>query len=649
MQTNRSFNLYSSIKVLFSICLIFVLVAIYLCSAVWLILHLCDSFFNIYEYPFFFAIAEIFALLFGIFILSVIVGLITKTPKNALINKLATFPNKHNYNWQGGYSVIVFSILLIITLFRSISCLQLGKYIFRKFYSASKDVASKRSNVPPVFQELYFLLWIIFLCIQLNLRLFNPLIFALDVYFIIESLTWIIYYSVFRRFFEEKYSIYHVLEHLPLILLLIPAQAIAYAKIVSSTSPNLGWQDVLVVLLGQAERNQILFSSIGFLYSAIVISMILSMFPSENIKRGNPSTLIIGAGDVVKNRLLPAILRRNVRISSNRRGTISVYDLKDGISISDWPEVSKLWNLLGLPTNENTKSLYDLAVKKQTDDESIAWISTPSNTHWYYLDMLHENCSFLVVEKPLTSQVDEIDKFKDYIQSEYRDKTFFLSYYLLEKGLPLTFLCRPKSLYTKYLTGYDATGNQITDEAQSHSVLESYYRAYLASGKVLSFSMRIIEGSDYRKLPDGGQLLETFIHNCIMASLFAGLPESWGNVRFKSLKEDQIEMTALGRNCTKINLLLSKRANNNEEQYAEIITEDAIIKADLKAKTATITTSDDTITIGIKKRYEGKYDVQCSMVYDCYDNKLKTSEIDGLYNQIETIEWLMRILKEHKH
>ena len=648
MSNKKSNSLGSMVKVVISMILIFAFVFIYLCCVTIPVLLICSELFNVYAHPVLFALTEIFALLVCAFALSLVFNLVYKDGKMKLIEKLATIPNKNNYNWQGGYSFIVFVILHTVTLFRATSCLQLGKQVFRKFYSNSKDITAKRSNVPPVFQELYFLFWMGFIYVQLNLKLFNPLIYALDVYFIIESLTWIFYYSVFRRFFEEKYSIYHVLEHLPLILLLMPTQAIAYAKIVSYNQPDLGWRDVLLVLLGQAESHQILFSIVGFLYSAIVISMILSMFPSENIKKGNPETIIVGAGDVVRNRLLPSILRRFTRISSNRRGSISIYDLKEGVKVSNWNAVSDLWNRLGLPWDEETQSLYKLVEKKNAEDEVVAWICTPSNTHFYYLEMLHEKCSFIAVEKPLTSLADEIEKYKEFVQSEYRDKTFFLSYYLLEKGLPLTFLCRPKTLYTNYLAGFDADGNQIVDDKESKLVIESFYRTYLESGETSEFTMKIIEGADNRALPTGGQLIETFIHNCIMASLFAGLPDYWDEVNFKSLSDELIDMTAIGRNHIKIHLVLSKKEGNIEEQSAVIKLGKAMITADLKAKTATILTENKTLKIGIKNKYGEKYDVQCSMVYDCYDNGIKTSEVDGLYNQIESLEWLMKIYSECK-
>ena len=648
MKTGKNNGLISTIKVLFSTILIFLFVTLYLCCVIWLIQLGCSRLFNIFEHPVLLATAELIALLICAFPISFITTQKSDRREMKFIKKLATFPNKHNYNWQGGYSLIVFILLHTITLFRITSCLQLGKHVYRTFLANSKDIVAKRSNVPPVFQELYFLFWMCFIYAQLFFNISNPLIFALNVYFITESLTWILYYSVFRRFFEEKYSIYHVLEHLPLILLLIPSQAVAYAKIVSFKNPDIGWRDILIVLLGEAESHQILFSIIGFLYSAIVISMILSMFPTENIKTGNPKTIIVGAGEVVKKRLLPAILRRFTRIKPNRRGTISIYDLKDGIYVSSWKKTSDLWEQLGLPQTAKTESIYSLVKEPNYGDDVVAWICSPSNTHLYYLELLHAKCSFVAVEKPLTSLEDEIGKFKDYAQSEYRDKTFFLSYYLLEKGLPITFLCRPKAFYTNYLAGFDNEGNQLSNKEESQQVIESFYKTYLESGQVTKFTMKIIEGKDKRTLPDGGQLVETFIHNCIIASLFTGLPEYWTECEFNSNQIDHIDMNAIGRNQSKIHLVLSKKEGNVEEQTAVIKLEHAMLTADFKAKTATITANNKTFTIGIKDIYKGKYDVQCSMVYDCYNNGINTSEVDGLYNQIECLEWLMEKNAEHK-
>ena len=244
------------------------------------------------------AFAETVVLWVIILTISVIYGVCRKKKPSEFIKRLATFPGRHNYNWQGGYSLFTCLILYTITFFRAISCLQLCKQIYRSLCSSGKDIKSKRPNVSPIFQEVYFIIWMIVLLFQLFVGERNILFYGLDVYFLIESLTWIMYYSFFRRFYEENYSIYHVLEHLPIILILIPLQAIAYTF--ASSEETVGWKNIFTVLLGQASENTVLFSFVGFMYSAIVISMILSMFPSENIKKGNPDTIIIGIFNSIK-------------------------------------------------------------------------------------------------------------------------------------------------------------------------------------------------------------------------------------------------------------------------------------------------------------------------------------------------------------
>jgi len=645
-------GIHTSLREAFSGLFIYLFLVLYICASIAAVIGICSLFFDPYDYPLIVALAEVGTLFVISFFISVIAGVVYRTRKLEMMNKLVTFPGEWNYNWQGGYSIIVFLILHIVTFFRSVSLLQLGKYLYRRHHTNNKDVGSNRANVPPIFQEVYYILWIIFLVMQLETGWFNELVFGLDIYFIIESLTWILYYSVFRRFFEERYSIYHVLEHLPLVLMLIPMQAVAYARVVSHQNPDLTWKDVLVVMLGQAENNLILFSCIGFLYSAIVISMILSMFPTENVKRGNPDTIIVGAGDVVKCRLLPAMLRRMQRIPENKRGKIRIYDLKSGEQISSWEEeqVNTMWGALHLPKEEKIHSVFDLINSKNPAGEQVSWICTPSDTHWYYLELLRGRSEFVVVEKPITSRIDELERYREFIESEYRNQTFFLSYYLLEKALPLTFLARPRRLYLKYLSGYDKDGNQILDEKRSQNMIGECYERYLGGGEVRRFSMTIIEKSETRKLPRGGQLVETFMHNCIIASLFAGLPSTWTDVHFKSLRDDSIEMIARGRNRMSIHLLLQKDSRKQQEQSAEILMENngklMRIQADLTKKNAVIYAEKEEFSFGVKEQFLGKYDVQCAMVYDCFENGVRTAEVDGLYNQIETLEWLMNLEKK---
>lgn len=573
-----------------------------------------------------FALSEVLFFMVIIVIISVIQGYVTGKDKKSFIGKLATWPGKNNYNWQGGYSIFAASVLYTVTMLRSISCLQLSKLIYRGVVTTDKDEKAKRANVSPMFQELYFLMWSVFLCLQMFWGWQNHIILGLNIYFLVESLMWIMYYAFFRRFYEENYSIYHALEHLMILLLIIPLQAIAYARISTYGSGVWGWQDALMVLLGQTERNHTLFSAMGFLYSAIIISMILAMFPVENIKRGNPHTYIIGAGDVVQKRLLPAMLRRMKHLSANQKGTIRIFTRE---SVNNLKETWKLNDKEKYEVNripEKTESIYRLIQTKNSAVEVVAWVSTPSDTHWYYTELLQNKADFIVVEKPIASGEHDLKCFKQFIDSDWRKNTFFLSYYFLEKALPLTFLKRPNDFYLKYLSGN----------------IEEYYQKYLELGELKEFHMCIQEGEDNRNIPQGGQLIETFVHNCLIASLFVGLPDTWRNSKFQELSESRIILKAESSDKVQIDLKLIKGAEY-KRQNATIVYSKGIIDADFDKKYARINMKGDNTSYKVKvaEEFSGQYDVQCNMVYDCYANKMDPSNIDGLYHQVEVLEWLL--------
>ena len=600
-----------------------------------------------------FAASEIVFLFAVAVIISLLSRLLHKN-KALHLEMLASKPEKHNYDWQGGYSIFTAGILWMIMVLRSISVLQFCKLIYRKIRSPETDYFSSRPNVSPAFQEIYFLFWTVLLIAQVSIENKSTVFFALDIYFLIESITWILYYAVFRRFFEEEYSIYHVLEHLPIIAFLIPLQAIAFASACAVCGDGISWQSVVPILLGQANEHYALFSFLGFLYSAIVIGTIISSFPNERIKTGNPETIILGAGNVVKYRLLPAIIQRMDRLDEKKVGKVHIFTLE---------RIDDLSNSWGFPVRhtaflpEKTEEIYQLIENSKKTKRRIAWIETPSDTHLYYLNMLQDKVDFIVVEKPIVSSINDLIQLKTIISSERRKNIFFLSYYCLEKALPLSFLKRPNSFYLSYLEG---------DIAE-------YYQTFLESGPISRIEMETVEEEDNRTLPPGGQLLETFIHHCLIASLFAGLPSTWTIVKFENRQNGNqayIHLEAKGEKNEAISLLLIKgfTADHREKkQWARLTFKNGgNVEADFNAKTAMITKSTDNSFIvkvssafqgqpktdnqeDIFKEYQGQYGVQCDMVYKCYANNIDPTAVDGLYHQVEVLEWLLQHSSKFQH
>ncbi len=585
-----------------------------------------------------FALAEVLFLLAAIRLSLCSFNEIALKGKESLSNLLeilAAKPKKSSYNWQGGISIVNSVLSWLICLLRRASVLQFCKFIYRKTYKDPTEPDIKHINIPPLLQESYIAVWAVFLIIQISMGLNCSFVYGLNAYFLIESTTWILYYGVFRRFFEKEYEIYHVLEHLPLILVMIPLQAVAYAACLMNinANTNITWCKVMPVLLGQADENMIIPGIFGFLYSAIVISMIIRSFPDEKVKPANPSTMIIGAGNAVRNLLMPALTQRMENIGQNKK--IRIYSKE---TIENIPEQ---WNLSGetfkgFPTK--TENIFNLIRTKEEDfKDAVVWIETPSDTHLYYLELLKKRAGFIAMEKPIVSNINDLILLKDFISSENRKKVFFLSYYILEKALPLTFLARPRDFYLKY---FKDTG-----------ILEKYYQMFLTAGHLKSIEVELVEDKDERHLPAGGQLIETFIHHCLIASLFAGLPDTWDVRKFNNpdptdTANSRINLFALGSQGEKIELNLIKGFDEKhpaKKQHARLVFDNAVIEADFVARTAKITSTStgESVKVGLADEYAGRYAVQCDMVYRSYADHIDPSDIDGLYHQIEVLEWML--------
>lgn len=573
------------------------------------------------------------------------------------LESIAGKPDPSNWNWQGGTSLFTFVILWIVRGLRLVSVLQIAKAFYRRIDSAESDAGSTRSNVPPWFQELYVLLWGMFLLWQLIGGVKSFFLVTLDVYFIVESITWILYYSIFRRFFEDKYSIYHVMEHLPIILFIVPLQAIAYSLTCMYGMSEVSdlWKNVLPVLLGEASEHYLSFSIMGFIYSAIVVSIIISTFPVEKLKMGIPETFVIGAGSVVKERLFPALYNRIKRHGKDKVGDISIYAKESGELICGESEDGTVRVYLDgakprgsdlEETRYKLKSIYELM--RQTSKNVVAWIETPADTHLYYLELLKNSVDFVVVEKPMVCCKSDLAVMKKIVSSDYRRKIFFLSYYLLEKALVLTFLKRSNEFYTEYFKCFKfsetgmASHNENDAKAKSEVDIGEFYKAYLELGKLKRIDVSILEPKDLRSLSNGGQLVETFLHNCLIASLFAGFPNTWENVNFIGIEDDgtaKIELNAKGELGEDIHLILEKSgASANKQQNAELVFENGKIVADFNKRRAKI---NEGVCLEIKEMYQAPYAVLCDMVYRCYFSQFDLSVIDGLYHQVEVLEWFL--------
>ncbi|MDL2266348.1 Gfo/Idh/MocA family oxidoreductase, partial [Parabacteroides sp. OttesenSCG-928-G21] len=355
-----------------------------------------------------------------------------------LLDSISTRPNKRSWIWEGSVSILSFILLHTIYILRFFSLQQILKKIYRTIKerknSATIDKASKRVNVPPIFVEIYFILFGILLFILYRFNYLPTFSYLITVYFLIESSVWVLYYFVLRRFFEERYAIMHSLEYLLLIPIIIFIQGICVAII-----HHMPLLSAIGNILNPIPSTPIYLNILNILYVAVVIGVVVSTLPTERVKEAGDKKYdisIIGAGEVVTKKLIPVIEK------SKRQLIVAVYDIL-------FCPNNKPKNIKKDSTQISFKEM-DSNFEKNIFNSKILWISTPSHKHLPYLERYINKDIFLVIEKPLTSLNSEFMITRELLLSK-QTPVFCLSYYYLEKALPLVYLFNPISFYEKYL------------------------------------------------------------------------------------------------------------------------------------------------------------------------------------------------------
>ena len=553
-----------------------------------------------------------------------------KNKSKPYIFQVSTKPDSSSYRWVGQELSLLSTVILwilwfcrVLSLYQHLKALRRiwKKYLADRRGKDGHRITNKsgRPDIPPMFGEIYFILWTTFLVCMHIFGWSGMVIRALVIYYLFESTVWIFYYTVFRRFFELGYTIYHKLEYLTQIMLIVPTQALCFSHLYNQT-----FREMIAGLLGAgSDSTPFAVAILGCLFSAIVISMIISTFPTEETKEADtrPNMFVVGCGDVVQKRLYPAL------VSMLSKEKVKVYDL--------------LW------ANEKTDYCTYLEGDKQIHEEiadavtekDVIWIETPPFAHVSYLKaFLETEAKLIVLEKPISICPKELD----YVEKEIlrvpqvRNRVFFLSYYTLEKALPLHYLVHLNEQYQAYL--------DIED-------LELVKNWKILLGAMTSAKVYICEGEDsrawVREEAYGGQLLETFLHNVLIAALFCEQPEEWSEVCLHEgvteAYEQEITLTAKHHHAD-IQLYLKKNAKDDQlQRYAEFCFSKGRIYADLEEKTVTIFFDelDQQTTISVRGSFDKRYSVLADMVCRTAEGKCTASKTDGLMNQIAAIRWLL--------
>lgn len=543
------------------------------------------------------------------------------------IFEISNKPDITSYKWANKVWSILSTILLwFMWVCRAFSGCQWLKFLYRravkKCGKSNVDNKSGRINVPPIVCELYFIVGTILHIVIYFASWNNCLVKILTIYYLFETTVWILYYTIFRRFFEIGYTIYHQLEYLTMLFIIIPTQAVCFCNLWS-----IKFADTFIALLGAGDSTiPHLIRVMGAMFSAIVISMIISSFPTEAIKKTDNKLrmFIIGCGDVVKERLYPAIK------ATECASKVMIYDL-------DKKEVKE--NYCKYLKNSDAISN---AVTSMVDKKDVIWIETPPNAHIPYLKkFLETKAKVIVVEKPIAIKEEELASIEKIIAvDKNRDRIFFLSYYILEKALPLFFLTSNNEKFRKYL------------DVEDESIVDNWR---FLMGRMKKATVTILEGEDNRdwafENDEGGQKLETFLHNVVIASLLCGDPQGWTDYKYIEILENKTcEISASAKSSkTEIELYLKKNALETELKRIAIFEfDEGKIEADFDKKSVRLYFNklDMYVTIEVKSHFKQNYSIITDMVSRVAQGECSSFEIDGLSKQIESIRWLIKLRKK---
>ena len=552
-----------------------------------------------------------------------------------LIFKVSTAPRKKSYIWKDEKpSILAFILLWSMFVCRVLSLLQWSKLIFRevgeRLSRVSKDVGAKRPNVPVYWVECYYILW---LTAQILIYFLVPfgtekqwIVTAVSCYFIFESTAWVIYYTVLRRFFEEKYSINHVLEYLVVLIILIPTQALAF-----SNMHGLAFIDCLLGMFGIGNiEGHFFIHVLGLGFQIVVIAMIVNSFPPESVlvKTTSYKNMIIGCGDVVKKRLRPALIRRQ--------------DIISYIFATDKDEESKKY----CKTAGEKKIMKE--IRHYSDDETIVWIETPSDKHVDYLKVLLDedtHCKLIVLEKPMAVSQDELDFIDDYIKKSGDDDIFFLSYYILEKALPVYMYYKINNAYKKYLDIHKSVTGKLMEEKGA-----TFFEKLPRKEDITKITVTLHEEvPESRKWIDeaGGQACETFIHNMLIAALFAGVPERW-KIDCYDRENNHLQAIAPGNSEEKrsYDVAIELDMKKGVKKYRKVVMEFAdgrkLIGDFDKEALYLCENGKEKLAVNVRKKFRQKYAILTDLVARVANNECECDEVDGRINQIECLSWLIR-------
>lgn len=416
---------------------------------------------------------------------------------HAVVDGVAGIPPRPSYVWGSRVTPLAWLAFHGIMVARLVSPLQWVKFLYRR-PGRARLTHNRRRDFPAALTEWYFLVLAAALgCLVVvgppRAGWLSVVVVAVCWVLAMEGATWIVYYLFLRPFIEGRFSAYHPAEYLLQFPLVCLVQCLALASALSVPPVR-----ILDALRGAGELPGALGVALGLLgivYTGGALSVLINALPTIQA-RGADMLAIIGAGEVSRDRILPALRSRG-----RTPAELVVLDTADA-------------------------EIPGYAVKRRDQDGIVAElhrlrvpaiVASPTGTHLDYARILAAQGVPFAVEKPLCSGASELAALR--ANDDIMRNGFALSYYVLEKALPLTLLMTAREQYLPYLA---ATGTRLT-AARIREIRDGL-------GRALSVDVRLLEGNErsprgtsraWTEQPESGitALVETAIHPLHLISL----------------------------------------------------------------------------------------------------------------------------------
>lgn len=594
-------------------------------------------------------------------------------------------PPRTAWLWGATPSILAWTIAHLFFLLRCVSPLQhlkqfarwrAQKEATRKTRKGAVEINQQRPNFEARHTELYFLIYLAVVAAiffvptwpmpaLLHEAGFVPLspsaarwilVVAkwLAVISLVETLVWISYYLVWRNFAEPGYSLYHPAEYFALLPVILVLQCIDIAIL---SGEGIG---TVILTMGNARDGSGAVSLLGQYYIVVIIANLLSMFPATRFKA--PTAInIIGAGDVVANRMAPALLDGVGRLTPAHIQVFTVNGPDDLSRAIETSGIEVIYPNSGLPLDRAEASLIDRIVASGAP----TIVASPSESHFRYILELNATGRRFAVEKPISVLRQEIDVFLK-TPDIFKDRMFALSYYGLEKALPLTYFLSANYHYQDFL---EISGPALQDQASPLLHIEAP-RLLRRLGALKDLRVDLIEGLERSPTAgrrawterDGpeGLAFETMIHPLIIAHKLLACAGSSIDHFAPIIKAGQSSdsvtesaVTYLGFTGTvnsgseqriAVQLHCAKYADKRTTRRNGMATfEHGSVSFDFDKKTCAVSlSSKHGAVIAVKEKYRNNYAIQMELVARFFTSGWTDIRYDDFVDQMAVLAWLLK-------